>query len=216
MKSKWFLHAFVVLFAGVLCPGTFAAPAIKPNIGLILADDLGYGDIGCYGATKIKTPSLHRIASAGWRFTDAPATSATRTPSRYAVLTGEYPWRKAGTGILPGNAALIIEPGRVTLPSILQKAGYRTAAIGKWHLGLGGKGGPDWNQEIKPGPREIGFDYSFILPATGDRVPCVFVENGRVVGLDPADPIRVSFGEPVGNEPTGKDHPEMLKLRPSH
>ena len=73
----------------------------------------------------------------------------------------------------------------------------------------------DWNSEIKPGPLEVGFDYCFLMPATGDRVPCVYVENHRVVGLDPNDPLEVSFGESIGNEPTGKDHPEMLKMQPS-
>ena len=188
----------------------------KPNIVIILADDLGFGDTGCYGATRIPTPNVDRLAREGLRFRDAHSTSATCTPARYALLTGEYPWRKKGTGILPGDAELIIQPGRTTVASLLQRAGYRTGVVGKWHLGLGGKGGPDWNGEIKPGPREIGFDYSFLMPATGDRVPCVYVENQRVVGLDPNDPIKVSYGEPVGTEPTGKDHPELLKLHPSH
>ena len=188
----------------------------RPNIVIILADDLGFGDTGCYGATKISTPNVDRLARDGLRFRDAHSTSATCTPARYALLTGEYPWRKKGTGILPGDAELIIQPGRTTIASLLQRAGYRTGVVGKWHLGLGGKGGPDWNGEIKPGPREIGFDYSFLMPATGDRVPCVYVENQRVVGLDLNDPIKVSYGEPIGNEPTGKEHPELLKLHPSH
>src|ERR1035438_845710 len=167
------------------------APGTKPNIVIIMADDLGFGDTGCYGATRIKTPNVDRLAREGLRFQDAHSTSATCTPARYALLTGEYPWRKKGTGILPGDAELIIQPGRTTIASMLQRAGYRTGVVGKWHLGLGGKGGPDWNGEIKPGPREIGFDYSFLMPATGDRVPCVYVENQRVVGLDPKDPIQV-------------------------
>jgi arylsulfatase A-like enzyme len=184
----------------------------KPNVVLILADDLGYGDVGCYGATKIPTPNLDRLARNGLRFTDAHAPSATCTPSRYALLTGEYPWRRKGTGVLPGNASLIIEPGRTTLPSILKQGGYRTGVVGKWHLGLGGAEGPDWNGEICPGPNEIGFDYSFIMPATGDRVPCVYIENRRVVGLDPRDPITVGYGKPVGSEPTGKSNPGLLKM----
>jgi arylsulfatase A-like enzyme len=186
--------------------------ADKPNVVLILADDLGYGDVSCYGATKIKTPNIDRLAEGGLRFVDAHSAAATCTPARYAMLTGQYPWRKKGTGILPGDAALIIEPGRPNLASIMKKAGYATGAVGKWHLGLG-TGDLDWNGEIKPGPLEIGFDYCFLIPATGDRVPCVYVENHRVVGLEPSDPLKVSYEHPVGDEPTGKDHPELLKMR---
>jgi arylsulfatase A-like enzyme len=183
-----------------------------PNVIFILADDVGYGDLSCYGATKIATPQLDQMAKQGLRFTDGHAPSATCTPTRYGVLTGQYPWRKKGTGILPGDANLIIEPGCFTLATLFQQAGYTTGVVGKWHLGLGA-GKIDWNTEIKPGPREIGFDYSFLIPATGDRVPCVYVENQRVVGLDPADPIRVSYSEKVGDEPTGKEHPELLKMK---
>lgn len=195
--------------------GATLQPATPPNIIIIYADDLGYGDVSCYGATKVKTPNIDRLASRGLRFTNAHSASATCTPSRYALMTGEYAWRKKGTGVLPGDARLIIQPGRTTLASMLQKAGYVTGAVGKWHLGLGA-GDLDWNQDIHPGPLDIGFDYSFLLPATGDRVPCVFVENRRVVGLDPADPIQVSYEKPIGKDPTGKDHPELLKMLPSH
>ena len=188
----------------------------RPNIVLIYADDLGYGDVSCYGAKSIRTPQIDRLAQEGLRFTDAHAPSATCTPSRYAMLTGEYAWRKKGTQILPGDAALIIEPGRATMASVLQKAGYTTGMVGKWHLGLGPIGGPDWNGEIKPGPLEIGFDYSFIMAATADRVPCVYVENHRVVALDPSDPIKVSYGTPIADEPTGAKNPELLRVHPSH
>ena len=190
-------------------------PSNPPNVIIIYADDLGYGDVGCYGAKGVKTPHIDKLAAQGIRFLDAHAPSATCTPSRYAMLTGEYAWRQKGTGVLPGNAALIIQPGRLTLASLFKQAGYKTGVVGKWHLGLG-KTGMDWNGDIKPGPLEIGFDYAFLMPATGDRVPCVYVENHRVVNLDLKDPIQVSFGQPIGNEPTGLKNPELLKLHPSH
>jgi len=188
----------------------------RPNVVIIYTDDLGYGDTSAYGATSIKTPNIDRLAKEGLRFADAHSEAATCTPSRYSLMTGEYAFRKPGTGILPGNAALIIQPGQTTLPSIFAKAGYATGAVGKWHLGLGPAGGPDWNKEIVPSPNSIGFTYSFIMAATGDRVPTVYVENGRIVGLDSADPITVSYGTPVGDWPTGKEHPELLKMASSH
>ena len=183
---------------------------------MILTDDLGYGDVSAYGATALKTPNIDRLAQEGLRFTDAHAPAGTCTPSRYSLLTGEYAWRKPGTGVLPGDAALIIDPGRTTLPSMLRRVGYATGVVGKWHLGLGPAGGPDWNHDITPGPNDVGFDYAFIMPATGDRVPTVYIENRRVVGLDPSDPIIVSYDHPVGDWPTGRDHPELLKMQASH
>ncbi len=187
-----------------------ALSAATPNIVLIYADDLGYGDLGCYGSKAIKTPNLDRLAEGGLRFTDAYATSATCTPSRYALLTGIYPWREKGHNILQGDAAMIIPPGSDTMASILRHAGYRTGVVGKWHLGLGTTTDPvDWNGVIKAGPLQLGFDSSYIMAATGDRVPTVYVENDRVANLDPKDPIKVSYGVKVGNEPTGREHPEL-------
>ncbi|QEC58455.1 sulfatase-like hydrolase/transferase [Flavisolibacter ginsenosidimutans] len=189
----------------------------KPNIVLIYTDDLGYGDISCNGSSAIQTPNIDKLAKNGVRFTNAHATSATCTPSRYSLLTGQYAWRKQGTGIAPGDASLLIPTTITTLPGMLKKAGYKNAVIGKWHLGLGGEGGPDWNGTIAPGPLEIGFDYSFLIPATGDRVPCVFVENHSVVNLDKNDPIKVSYQGPVDPDaPTGAKNPELLKMLPSH
>ena len=187
----------------------------KPNVIFILADDLGYGDPSCYGATKISTPNIDKLAQKGIRFTNAHTTSSTCTPSRYAIMTGQYPWRKKGTGILPGDAALIIPTDKITLASLFQKEGYQTGIVGKWHLGLGNSIDRDWNENLKPGPNEVGFNYSFIFPATADRVPSVFIENNHVVALDINDPIQVSYKNKIGNDPTGKEHPELLKMKSS-
>lgn len=203
----------IALLLSVLPLGAAVEPQ-RPNILFILSDDVGYGDLGCYGATLPKTPHLDRLAREGCRFTDAHSPGSMCTPTRRALLTGTYSWRQpAGSAILDGNAPLCIPEGTVTLPSLLKGAGYATAVVGKWHLGLGVKGGPDWNGEIKPGPIEIGFDEAFIMPATGDRVPCVYVENHRVVDLDATDPIQVSYREKIGNEPTGSENPDLLKLK---
>lgn len=188
----------------------------KPNVVIIYADDLGYGDVSCYGATKIQTPNIDKLAALGIMFTNGHSSSASCTPSRYSMLTGGYAFRKPGTGIAPGDAAMIIDPETKTLADVFHDAGYKTGVVGKWHLGLGGEGGPNWNGFISPGPQDLGFDYSFLMPATGDRVPCVYTENGRVQGLDPADPIKVNYTEKIGNEPTGLENPELLKMHPSH
>jgi arylsulfatase A-like enzyme len=194
-----------------------AVKTAKPNIVLIYTDDLGFGDISCNGTSAVKTPHIDRLAASGVRFTNAHSTSATCTPSRFSLLTGKYAWRKEGTGIAPGNASLLIPTNITTLPGMLQKAGYTTGVVGKWHLGLGGEKGPDWNGDIRPGPLEIGFDYAFLIPATGDRVPCVFVENHQVVGLDKNDPITVDYKKPVDSTlPSGKNNPGSLRMHPSH
>jgi len=186
-----------------------------PNIVIINMDDLGYGDVGAYGATEIKTPHMDRLAKEGLRFTDGYASSSTCTPSRYALLTGIYPWRNKDAKILPGTAPLLIDTALVTVPKMLKKAGYATGVVGKWHLGLG-KGHVDWNQKITPGPHEVGFDYSYIMAATQDRVPTVYIEDGQVVGLDPDDPITVNYQRNFEGEPTGKENPELLKIKWHH
>lgn len=187
----------------------------KPNVILIYADDLGYGDLSCYGAVKLHTPHIDKLAAQGLRFTNAHTTSSTCTPSRYGLMTGKYPWRKEGTNILPGDAALIIPTNAQTLPGVFKQAGYETGIVGKWHLGLGDALEKNWNGDLRPGPLEVGFDYAFIFPATADRVPTVFIENHRVIALDPSDTIKVNYKTKVGNEPTGKENPELLAVQSS-
>ena len=195
------------------------AMASKPNVIVIMADDLGFGDIGCYGAKpkNLKTPHIDQLAKEGLRFTSGYCSASTCTPTRYSFLTGNYAFRRAGTGIAPPNGPSIIQPGEKTIGDLLKRAGYKTAVIGKWHLGLGAPGkGPDWNGELKPGPREIGFDYNFLLPTTNDRVPQVYVENSRVLNLDPSDPLWVGMKKPSEDHPTGITHRHTLKMDWSH
>ena len=190
-----------------------AASGERPNIVFILGDDIGYGDFSCYGATRVQTPNVDRIAKEGIRFTDAHSSASVCTPTRYSFITGQYAWRNPlGDHILSGEDPLAIDTSATTVPSLLKRAGYTTALVGKWHMGLD-SGHILWNGEIQPGPLEVGFDYAYYYPATNDRVPCVFVENHRVVNLDPKDPIRISYKQKVGDEPTGREHPELLKLK---
>ncbi|MEN8248306.1 MAG: arylsulfatase [Bacteroidota bacterium] len=187
----------------------------KPNIVVIYLDDLGYGDVGAYGATDIKTPNIDALADGGMRFTNGYATSATCTPSRYGLLTGVYPWKNESARILTGTAPLIIDTAQVTLPKMLRSRGYHTGIVGKWHLGLG-SGNVDWNQTISPGPNEVGFDHAYIMAATQDRVPTVYIENGKVANLDPNDPIKVDYKNNFEGEPTGKENPELTTMKWHH
>lgn len=207
---------FALFCCGLMSCGLSVA-ADKPNVIVILTDDIGYGDLSCYGATKIKTPNLDKLAAEGVRFTDGHCTASVCTPTRYAILTGQYPWRVTdrSTGILSGIAPLCIKTDQYTLPKLFKDSGYATAAVGKWHLGFGEKQA-DYNEALKPGPLEIGFDYFFGIPATGDRTPCVMVENHHVVGYDPNDPIKVSYQGKIGGEPTGKENPDQLTMDPSY
>ena len=190
----------------------------RPNVIFIYADDLGFGDLECYGAKNVETPNINRLAANGIRFTNGYATAATSTPSRYSMLTGEYAWRKPGTGVAAGNAGMIIRPAQFTIADVFKSAGYATAAFGKWHLGLGDKTAEqDWNAPLATGPNDLGFDYSYIMAATADRVPCVFIENGSVANYDPSGPIEVSYQRNFPGEPTGRTNPELLyNLKPSH
>jgi arylsulfatase A-like enzyme len=187
----------------------------KPNIIFIYADDLGYGDVGAYGSIDLKTPNMDELANNGLLFTNGYASSATCSPSRYALLTGIYPWRNKNAKILPGTAPLLIDTSQVTIPKVLKSKGYHTGIVGKWHLGLG-DGNVDWNSKIAPGPNEVGFDYSFIMAATQDRVPTVYIKNGFVDNLDPNDPIMVDYDNNFEGQPTGLEYPELLKMKWHH
>lgn len=201
----------LVLALSFVATLTNVASALHPNIVVIIADDLGYGDVSCNGATAVKTPNIDRVAAEGRRFTSGYCSASTCTPTRFSLMTGTYAFRVKGTGIAAPNAAAVIRPGTETLPAILKRAGYSTAAIGKWHLGLGDDR-PDWNGELKPGPLDIGFDHCVLLPTTNDRVPQVLVEDRRVRNLDPADPLWVGDEQPSADHPTGVSHRDTLKM----
>lgn len=189
----------------------------RPNVILLVADDLGYGDLECYGATNVQTPNVNALANSGIRFTNAHATAATSTPSRYSILTGEYAWRRAGTGVAEGNAGSIINKDRYTIADMFHDAGYATGAFGKWHLGLGSStGNQDWNGKIDVTPRDLGFDYHYIQAATADRVPCVYIEQDTVANYDPTAPIQVRYNANFEGEPTGQSHRSELKMDWSH
>ena len=194
------------------------ADTSRPNVIMIVADDLGYGDLECYGAKNVETPNVNRLAAEGVRFTDCHAAASTSTPSRYSLLTGEYPWRRPGTDVAPGNAAMIIKPEQFTIADMFRSQGYATCAIGKWHLGLGDRTGEqDWNAPLPASPADIGFDNHYIMAATADRVPCVIIEDGMVANYDESAPIDVNYYHNFEGEPTAREHPELCyNLRSSH
>ena len=217
-KSGYFLPMMAILPFGSLAQNNLdLKPRTNPNVIFIYADDIGFGDLSCNGAKTIKTPNVEALARHGVRYTNMHSSAATCTPSRYALLTGEYAWRKEGTGIAAGNAGSIIRPERFTLADVFKIAGYQTGVVGKWHLGLGDKtGSQDWNGHITPGPSDLGFDYSFILAATGDRVPCVYVENEHIANLDPKDKLydlSKDKGEKINVAALHPDVVEKLKIK---
>ena len=213
MKTQTKISIAVLAFAplAVSCD----KEPVLPNVVLIVADDIGYGDIEWLTSLEtVKTPNVKKLADNGIRFSNAYSTSATSTPSRFGLFTGSYPWRLEGTGIAAGDAAMIIKPEQYTMGDMFKSANYITGAVGKWHLGLGNEAGKqNWNGEITPGLKDIGFDYSFIMAATSDRVPCVYIENGKVVNLDLSDSIHVSYTHNFPGEPTGKNNPESYGER---
>lgn len=213
--SKYFSLLFI--FSFFLSQATGNELKAPKAIILIYADDLGYGDVGFNGAEKIPTPHLDKLATQGCRFTNAYSTSATCTPSRYALMTGQYPWKNPKAHILPGDASMIIPASSEAdnLASIMKKAGYRTGAVGKWHLGLG-RGKIDWNKPIDFGLKDVGYDESFIIAATADRVPCVYIRDGKVENSDPGDLIEVNYRKNFPGQPTGKENPELLRWKFSH
>jgi arylsulfatase A-like enzyme len=220
---KYLLLFFVVLLggwsAGTYPTATTTPPAVqkpsRPNILLIYLDDLGYGDVSAYGQSTLKTPNFDKLARGGVRFTNGYATSATCTPSRYGMLTGIYPWRNDQAKILPGDAPLLIDTTLMTLPKMLRQAGYRTGIVGKWHLGIG-NGQVDWNQDLRLNPNDVGFDYSYIMAATTDRTPTVYIENRRVVGLTANDPLYVNYEKNFEGVPTAITNPELMTKQKWH
>ena len=215
MKIKYIVFSFLAFTVSLKSSGQTNNKTVKPNIVFIYLDDLGYGDLSCYGATAIKTPNIDALANGGVRFTNGYATSATCTPSRYGLLTGVYPWRNKDAKILPGSAPLLIGKDQLTIPKMLKEKGYQTAVVGKWHLGLG-TGIVDWNQQLDAGPNDVGFDYSYIMAATQDRVPTIYIDNGKVVNLDSKDPITVNYDKNFPGQPTGKENPELLSMKWHH
>ncbi len=214
-KMKNIFYPLIAVSVLPACKSTIEKEQDLPNVIIIYTDDVGYGDVGIYDG-KIPTPNIDRLAQNGLMFANAYAPAATSTPSRFSLLTGEYAWRAPGRHVVNADMPALIEPGKETWPLVMKRAGYATSVIGKWHLGFGYDNVTNWNGKLKPGPLEVGFDYAWLIPSTNDRVPTVYVENHRVVNLDPDDPIEVNFREKVGNRPTGYDNPEMLKMMYSH
>ncbi|MCM2373554.1 sulfatase family protein [Aporhodopirellula aestuarii] len=183
MRTNMYLLGLLAFFFGSVT--AFAAPP-HPNIVIIMADDLGYGDVSCFGATKIQTPNIDTLASEGMMFIDAHSAASVCSPSRYGLMTGQSPWRlhRKGNGYR-------LEPGRMTLASLVKEHGYRSAAVGKWHLGYG----PNWEKPLSPGPLEAGFSYHFGVPTNHNDQYRAFVENHDFFGLEPGKKLEVVKGQ---------------------
>jgi arylsulfatase A len=192
------LFAYVALIAS---HNVYAAQtAAGPNIVIILADDLGWGSVRCYGGVRLETPNIDRLAKEGRMFRHAYAPGSVCSPTRYALMTGRYYWRtsiKDGK-VLPANRPLHIETNRVTIASLTKRQGYRTAAIGKWHLGLGSAATVDWNAPLQPGPRSMGFDYFFGLAANPGNQPNAYIENEQLVGRIPGESVTLDGAGKAG------------------
>lgn len=197
------IRAAFVLFGFVAAVA--AGRAGQPNLLVILADDYGWGSLGCYGAANVKTPNLDRLAREGRRFTHAYAPGSVCSPTRYGLMTGRCYWRttvKDGR-VLPANAPLHIETNRMTLASVCKSAGYHTAAFGKWHLGLTTSRVTDWSVPLVPGPLKIGFDYFYGMAANIGSGPHSFIVDEEVSGRVPGEPIIVHGGSREGDTTTG-------------
>lgn len=193
--------ALVAIWWQLFASPMFVAADRLPNVVLVLADDMGYGDPRCYNAqSKMSTPRIDRLATEGMRFVDAHTPSSVCSPTRYGLLTGRYAWRSRLTsGVLNGYSPALIEPGRLTLASLLAAHGYRTAVVGKWHLGLGTVEPANFGKPFDAGPNTVGFERSFVLPASLDMPPYVFVENQRVT-VAPSEMIGASKMRRYGGE----------------
>jgi len=213
MKTKLIKYFLLFTFL-ICCKSEKIASKKNPNIVIIYLDDLGYGDVSAYKNGLLKTPNIDKLANEGLKFYNGYSSSATCSPSRYALLTGTYPWRNPRAKIITGGS-LIIDTLEMTMPKMLKEKGYKTGIVGKWHLGLG-IDKIDYNKIIYPGPNEIGFDYSYIMADTQDRVPSVYIEDGKVVNLDPNDPIEVNFNKDDYGLPTGLKNPELTSMKWHH
>lgn len=210
----------IVSLASLISPSFADAPAEKPNIVYILADDMGYGDISCLNEnSKISTPFMDALANAGMIFTDAHSSSAVCTPTRYGILTGRYNWRsRMKKGVLSGYSSHLIDADRMTVASFLKSNGYHTAVIGKWHLGWDwakkspGKNNVDFTKPVKNGPDINGFDYYYAHCGSLDMAPYVYVENGRVTAQPDRETVNKTEYGWWRKGPTGSDfhHEDVL------